>query len=189
MILLLCGLSGAGKTTLATQLKQRLTSLSITTEIIDGDAYRQTLCRDLGFSKPDRMENIRRLGKVADELRNKVDLAIISAINPFEETRAELKRKYNNVKIIYVHCSLDKLIERDTKGLYKRALLPDGHPDKIYNLTGVNDNFDIPKNPDLTIDSALENIQDSAEKLVHFVLKNLGKQKPLTRNNKHKQVA
>lgn len=137
-------------------------------EVIDGDEYRKTLCSDLGFSKQDRFENIRRLGKRAAELMNDQRLPIISAINPFEIPRTELKNKYG-AKIIWIKCSIDTLIRRDTKGLYKKALLPDGHPDKLLNLTGINDEFELPASPDLVIDTSMESIYQSAERLYWFI--------------------
>ena len=172
MIIQFCGMSGAGKTTLAEHAKAELELLEIPIEIIDGDVYRKLLSKDLGFSKADRMENIRRLATVAESFSSKNIISIICAINPYEEVRSEIKNKYKNVKTIFIHCPLPELIKRDTKGLYKKALLPDGHADKINNLTGVNDPFEIPKNADLVIDTDSENVEESAKKLVSFILAN-----------------
>src|ERR1700712_1053356 len=147
MIVQLCGLSGAGKSTLSELVKTKLEACGIATEIIDGDDYRTMLCRDLGFSKSDRCENIRRLGFVASKLSKHGIVAIISAINPYNEIRAELASSYKDVQTVFVDCPVASLIKRDTKGLYAKAMLPENHPDKISNLTGVNDPFDIPTNP------------------------------------------
>ncbi|MEO8761512.1 MAG: adenylyl-sulfate kinase, partial [Bacteroidia bacterium] len=98
-------------------------------------------------------------------------VTIICAINPYEEVRAELKNKYTNVKTVFINCDMPELIKRDTKGLYKKAALPQGHKDKIHNLTGVNDPFEIPTNPDLIIDTKTNNIQESLTQLVDFLLK------------------
>src|SRR5688572_17276822 len=138
MIIQLTGLSGAGKTTLVEGVKSLLEKQSLNAVIIDGDAYRKTLCKDLGFSKEDRMENVRRLGKAAWSFKDQADIIMIAAINPFEAIRNELTNKYG-AKTVWIKCDLPVLIKRDTKGLYRRALLHDDHRDKIFNLTGVND--------------------------------------------------
>ena len=168
MILQFTGLSGAGKTSIAEKVKQLLEANGIFAEVIDGDKYRQTICKGLGFSKEDRCENIRRLGKVAHTFSQQGVVAIISAINPYDEVRQELIQLYN-AKVIWINCDMPVLFARDTKGLYKRALLPDGHPDKIYNLTGVNDVYEAPAEPDLVINSGNESLEESAKKVFEFV--------------------
>lgn len=170
MIIQLTGLSGAGKSTLAVGVKPLLEKHSLKVEIIDGDVYRKTLCRDLGFSKEDRMENIRRLGEVAWSFKNRADIIMIAAINPFEAIRNELKLKYGS-KTIWVKCEIPVLLERDTKGLYKRALLHDDHPDKLFNLTGVNDTYEIPVAPDLVIDTSGEPPAHSVLTFYKFLLR------------------
>jgi len=173
MILQLCGLSGAGKSTLAGLVSKRLYTEGIPAEIIDGDDYRSMLCRDLGFSKADRMENIRRLGFVAGKFSAHGIVAIISAINPYNEVRAELTGSYKDVHTVFVDCSISSLIKRDTKGLYKKALLPDGHPDKIKNLTGINDPFDIPANPDLYINTGKRRTEACVAALFSYIMQHL----------------
>src|SRR3954466_16426712 len=88
------GLSGTGKTTLSNSLLTWGDSLGLRIKLIDGDVYRQTLCKDLGFSKADRLENIARLGAYAWSLIDSYDFIIIAAINPYEEARIRLKRQY-----------------------------------------------------------------------------------------------
>tara|TARA_R110002110_G_scaffold408765_2_gene630609 strand:+ start:2069 stop:2836 length:768 start_codon:yes stop_codon:yes gene_type:complete len=167
------GMSGAGKTTLARLVQKRLKKQGVQAEVIDGDEYRLNLCNDLGFSKEDRNTNIRRLGFVAKVLARNNVVSIISAINPYDKIRGELSNTYDNVKTVYVKCDLDTLKERDTKGLYHKALLPDGHPDKIYNFTGISDPFEEPSAADLEINTASEDIEISAEKLEHFIIENI----------------
>src|SRR5436305_7448666 len=106
MIVLLCGLSGAGKTTIGIQTKKILQRAGNSVELIDGDEYRNTLCKDLNFTKQDRIENLKRLGFVASRLSGHGVITIISAIAPYNESREELKRKYNNVKIVFVDCNM-----------------------------------------------------------------------------------
>ena len=173
MIIQLCGLSGAGKSTLSGMVKKRLQDYGIPAEIIDGDDYRKMLCRDLGFSKADRCENLRRLGFVASKLSAHGIVAIISAINPYNEIRAELASSYKDVQTVFVDCPVPSLIQRDTKGLYAKALLPDDHRDKIFNLTGINDPFDIPTNPDLYINTFQKAKEACAGELFSFIMLHL----------------
>jgi adenylylsulfate kinase len=165
-------MSGAGKTTLAEQVKIKLTRLHIPVEIIDADEYRKYIIKDLGFSKEDRCENIRRLGFIAHKFSAHNLITIICAINPYEEIRAEIKKKYPFVKTVFINCEIPELIKRDTKGLYKKALLPQTHHDKIHNLTGINDPFEVPQNPDLIINTDKENIENSSQKIVDFITAN-----------------
>ena len=169
MIIQFCGMSGSGKSTLAQSVKTLLSGQGIPVEIIDGDEYRKILCPDLGFSKADRNQNIRRLAFVAGKLAAHKVVAIICAINPYDEIRQEITTTYPDVKTVFISCEMDELIRRDTKGLYKKAMLPDGHPDKVNNLTGVNDPFEVPEQPDLVIASGEETIEQSTHKLADFI--------------------
>jgi adenylylsulfate kinase len=170
MIVLICGLSGAGKTTLAQNVKEKLSAYGRSVEIIDGDEYRKALFKELSYTENDRIENIRRLGFIAGKFSTHNIITIISAINPFKEIRDELLLVHTDVKIVHVDCPVEVLIKRDTKGLYAKALLPDGHPDKLYNLTGINDRFDVPKNPDVYINSATQTIGESTGVLFNFII-------------------
>ena len=165
------GMSGAGKTTLARLVQQRLKKNGYQVEVIDGDEYRAGLCSDLGFSKEDRNENIKRLGFVAKILARNNVISIISAINPYEEIRKELKDQHGSVSCVYIKCDLEELKKRDTKGLYRRALLPDDHPQKIQNFTGISDPFEVPPEPDLVLETDKEDIEKSAKKLENFIIK------------------
>lgn len=176
MILLLCGLSGAGKSTLATHVKNKLGLSDIPAEIIDADEYRNKLFKDLGYTREDRNENIRRLGFIANKFSSQNVIAIVSAINPYDDIRKELIDTYPNVKVIYVDCNLNILIKRDTKGLYKKALLPDGHPDKISNLTGINDPFEIPENPDLYINTSRQTVEQCGDEVHALIMQNIIKE-------------
>jgi adenylylsulfate kinase len=175
MILIqLFGLSGVGKTTLAQAVKKELLNKNLKVEIIDGDEYRKVICRDLSFTKEDRIENIKRLGFVGNILARNGIIAILSAISPYEVARNELKSQYQNVYGVWLDCPIDELIKRDTKGLYHRALLQDNDPDKINNLTGINDTFEIPENPDLIINTNENDIHESKNRLLTFIYEKIG---------------
>lgn len=169
------GLSGSGKTTIATMVQEKLAQQGINVEVIDGDDYRKTLCKGLGFSYEDRAENLRRLGIIGKLLLKHNVVSIISAINPFEGIRLELAAHSPKVKTIWVRCSMETLVKRDTKGLYKKALLPDGNPDKVYQFTGISDLYEAPKNPDLILDTDKETPEESVSKLTDFILSNISK--------------
>jgi adenylylsulfate kinase len=169
MILLFCGMSGAGKTTIAERVKMKMESLNINVEVIDADEYRNFLFKDLGYSKIDRCENIRRLAFLANKFSQYKIVTIICAISPYEDIREEIKSKYKNVKIIFINCKIPELIKRDTKGLYKKALLPNDHVDKLHNLTGINDPFEIPEKPDIVINTDSNDIETCANDLIKFV--------------------
>ncbi|HEX3385458.1 MAG TPA: adenylyl-sulfate kinase [Mucilaginibacter sp.] len=177
MILLFCGLSGAGKSTLAEKVRHKLASEDIFIEIIDADEYRQRLFKDLAYSMEDRFENIRRLGFIASKFSSHNIITIISAINPYDSIRNELVRSYKNVKVVHIDCDIDVLISRDTKGLYKRALLPDGHPDKLSNLTGINDPFEAPASPDLYVNTDKTGIKECVSEIRSFIIRNIVKEK------------
>jgi adenylylsulfate kinase len=169
MIIQFCGLSGSGKTTLANNAKYFFDTKKVNIEIIDGDEYRKLLCADLGFSRKDRITNIRRLAFVAGKLSKYNIIPIICAINPYEQIRQEVANQYSNVKTVYIKCSLQELIRRDTKGMYSKAFLPDYDVNKINNLSGVNDLFEPPIDPNLVIETDDESIFESSQKLINFI--------------------
>ncbi|WP_293785942.1 adenylyl-sulfate kinase [uncultured Pedobacter sp.] len=177
------GLSGAGKTTLAQMVKHRLNTLGYSIMVIDGDTYRKTLNHDLGFSKADRLENIRRLGYVGYEFVQQGTIALIAAINPHESGRQKLRELYN-AKTIWIDCPIPQLILRDTKGLYHKALLPDGHRDKLYHLTGINDVFEDPLVVDLYLNTQQLTEEDACGRLTGFILSQI-EQITNTRANQH----
>lgn len=170
LILQFTGLSGAGKSTLAAAVVKSLSYKGISVEWLDGDVYRKTLCKDLGFSRTDRLENIRRIGELAAASHKEV--VIISAINPYEEGRSMLNTLYN-AKLIWLKCDLQTLMKRDTKGLYFRAQLPDEHPLKVFNLSGVNDPFELPISPDLILNTSNSDPGDCALELLSFIRREL----------------
>jgi len=169
MIIQFCGLSGSGKTTLARNAKKFFESKNVDIEVIDGDEYRKFLCSDLGYSRQDRNTNIRRLAFVAGRLSQYKIIPIICAINPYEDIRMEVTKSYDDVKTIFIKCSLEELVRRDPKGMYARAHLAEGHPGRISNLSGVNDPFEVPAYSDLIIETDKETVAESTQKLVNYI--------------------
>lgn len=185
MIIQLCGLSGTGKSTLARAVETTLARQGWSVEIIDGDEYRKTLCQGLGFSEKDRMENVRRMAFVAAQLSKHGVIVLICAINPYEKIREEIREQYLQVKTVHIDCSIQTLRQRDTKGLYLRAFLPDDHPEKISNLTGINDPFDIPVDPDLYINTDIYSVSDCHIMLVKFILSHCSTAKVIELTGNH----
>ena len=171
------GMSGAGKSTMTFKAASVLREMGHNVEVIDGDEYRMGLCSDLGFSKQDRNTNIRRLSFVGKVLSRNDVICIMSAINPYDDVRKEVKENNKLAKTVFVKCDLNTLIERDPKGLYRRALLPESDPEHIPNFTGVSDPFEDPDDADLTIETGLESIDTSVNTLVNFILENTGENK------------
>ncbi len=159
------GLSGAGKTTLVKHLEAELKKRGISfVQRLDGDVVREDLTHDLGFSKEDRDENIRRITFVAKLLSKNGVATLVSAISPYREARARARYECLNFIEVYVKCGIEKLIERDVKGLYKKAL--DG---KIKNFTGIDDPYEEPLNPEVIVETDKETIEESIKKITSYL--------------------
>ncbi len=155
------GLSGAGKSTLANLLAEELRQRGHRVEVLDGDEVRTNLSKGLGFSKEDRDTNIRRIGYVCKLLARNGVIAISAAISPYREIRDEIRAQHNRFFEVYVKCPLETLVERDVKGLYRKAL-----NGEISNFTGVSDPYEEPFKPDLVIESNREAPEQSLERLL-----------------------
>ena len=155
------GMSGAGKSTLANLLAEELRARGHRVEVLDGDEIRTHLSKGLGFSKEDRDINIRRIGYVARLLSRNGVIAISAAISPYRDVRDELRSQHERFFEVYMHCTVEKLSERDVKGLYKKALAGE-----IKNFTGISDPYEPPINPDLVLDSSTETVDESLGKLI-----------------------
>ena len=152
------GLSGSGKSTVASMLAKRLSALGAQVEILDGDVVRTNLSKGLGFSKEDRDTNIRRIGFVCNLLSRNGVFAIAAAISPYRAIRAEVRAAAGNFVEVFTDCPLDTLVERDVKGLYKKALAGE-----IKNFTGVSDPYEAPESPEVRIDSSRQTPEESTD--------------------------
>lgn len=159
------GLSGAGKTTIATALHETL-KLKNKVKVIDGDILREGLCSDLGFSESDRHENLRRMSHLAKIFFDEGYIVLVSAITPFNKDRffARSLFKDNHFKLIHINTSIEVCENRDVKGLYKRA-----RKGLIYDFTGISSPYEEPENPEITIDTSTLDVNDSV-KLILDVL-------------------
>jgi adenylyl-sulfate kinase len=157
----LTGLPGSGKSTLASFAAEELRQRGYGVEILDGDEVRTHLSKDLGFSKADRDANIRRIGYVCKLLSRNGVIAITAAISPYREIRDEVRREHKRFVEVYVRCSLEKLFERDSKGLYAKAL-----KGELPFFTGVSDPYEEPLNPELVIESDRDDVATSLARLM-----------------------
>ncbi len=156
----LTGLSGAGKTTIAHALAERLRAVGYKVEILDGDVVRQHFSKGLGFSKEDRIENIRRVAYVAHLLARNGIVVITALISPYREGRDYARQLIGDFVEVYVQCPLNVLIERDVKGLYAKALRGE-----IPNFTGISDPYEPPENPEVVVETDKETVQESVDKI------------------------
>jgi adenylyl-sulfate kinase len=166
------GLSGAGKTTLAERVRLELRERDCRVELLDGDEVRRHLSEGLTFSKEDRDTNIRRIGWVARLLARNGVIAITAAISPYRSVRDEIRGQVAAEKDtafveVYADAPLDAVVERDVKGLYKRALAGE-----IPHFTGVSDPYEPPSRPEVTAHTSREPIATSVERILQYLTEN-----------------
>ena len=160
-VLWMTGLSGAGKTTIALELLQQLADRGLRLERLDGDVVRESLTSDLGFTAEDRRKNIERITFVTKLLSRNGVGCVCSFISPYQAVRDHVRANTTNFLEVFVDAPLDVVIDRDVKGLYKKALAGE-----IPNFTGVSDPFEAPKNPDIHIHTDQETVAESARHIV-----------------------
>jgi adenylyl-sulfate kinase len=160
-VLWMTGLSGAGKTTIALILEQELKARSLRIERLDGDVVRESLTRDLGFSADDRRKNIERITFVAKLLSRTGVGCVCSFISPYQSVRDHVRANTTNFLEVYIDAPLDVVIDRDVKGLYKKALAGE-----IPNFTGISDPFEAPEKPDIHIRTDQDTPEQSAAKII-----------------------
>ena len=162
LLIWLSGLSGSGKSTIANELEKKLYENGCLSYLLDGDNIRVGLNNDLGFTDEGRKENIRRIAEVSRLMIDAGLIVITAFISPFDEERKLAKSLVleNNYFLVHVNCSVTKCEERDVKGLYKKA-----RNGEIKNFTGIDSPYEIPKNPNLIVDTEKENINESVDKI------------------------
>ncbi|RCW50870.1 adenylyl-sulfate kinase [Paenibacillus prosopidis] len=158
------GLSGAGKTTISRLVETKLIESGIRVEAFDGDVVRRNLTADLGFSKEDRQKNIERVAFVAKLLTRNDVIVLASFISPYRQMRDYCRQEIGSFIEVFVKCSLAECIRRDVKGLYKKAL-----NGEIPGFTGISDPFEEPDNPDIALDTEIEEPVESAAKIIEYL--------------------
>ncbi len=159
------GLSGSGKSTLANLVAKELSARGRSVDLLDGDVVRQQLCKGLGFGKEDRDTNVRRIGFVAHLITKHGGVAITAAISPYRKIREENRRLIGRFIEVYCDSPLDLCEKRDVKGLYAKArqALADGKP---MGFTGVDDPYEAPTQPEITVDTATLSAQEGARQIL-----------------------
>lgn len=159
------GWSGSGKTTLAIAVEHELHARGISyIQRLDGDIVREDLTRDLGFSKEDRDENIRRVTFVAELLSKNGVATLVSFISPYRAARDQARRRCMNFIEVYVRCDQETLVSRDVKGFYKKAM-----NGEIPHFTGVSDPYEAPLNPEIIVDTAKQSIEESRDVILKYL--------------------
>ena len=159
----LTGLSGSGKTTIARALIERLESKLYQVDYLDGDIVRKSFCADLGFTKQDRDENIRRVSYVAQHV-SKYALVVCAFIAPYRETRNKLRETTNNYIEVFVDCPLEVCEQRDVKGLYALA-----RAGKIENFTGISDPYEAPEKPDIHLKTDQHTVNECVDQIIKYL--------------------
>jgi adenylyl-sulfate kinase len=168
-ILWFTGLSGSGKSTISSAVEQKLFELGHHTYLLDGDNVRHGLNKDLAFSNEDRVENIRRIGELSKLMIDAGLLVMTAFISPFKADRQlvkDLVQQHEFVEV-YMDTSLEVCEQRDPKGLYKKA-----RSGQIKNFTGIDSEYEIPKNPELIINTAELSIEECADKIIIYLKDN-----------------
>ena len=158
----LTGLSGAGKSTVASLLEGRLRALGRRVEVLDGDVVRTHLTSGLGFTREDRDANIRRVGWVCEVLSRNDVVAIAAVISPYRAVRDEIRERIGRFVEVHMDAPVEVLSRRDVKGLYRRA-----RAGEIRNFTGVDDPYEPPRRPEVTCHSdGRETPEQCAERIM-----------------------
>ena len=168
-VLWFTGLSGSGKSTVANATEKMLHDMGLQTYILDGDNVRMGLNKDLGFSAEDRTENIRRITEVAKLFADSGSIILTAFISPYREDRDKAREIISNDDFIEIFVSADLSVceDRDPKGLYKKA-----RSGEIKGFTGIDAPYEAPLNPELIVETDKNNIEESAQIVVDYLIEN-----------------
>lgn len=160
------GLSGSGKSTVAVEVERMLNEKQLATYLLDGDNIRYGINQDLGFTDEDRNENIRRISEIAALFQDAGMITLVAFISPFEKMRAFAKEKAgaDNFIEVYVKADIDTCKERDPKGLYSK---------QIDNFTGIGSSYEVPKNPDIILETRSSDPETCAKQVVDMIMEKL----------------
>ena len=162
-VLWLTGLSGAGKTTIAEALYQRLDAMGVGYVRLDGDVLRGVF-PNTGFSKEARDEHIRRVGFMASRLEHHGVIVIASFISPYREARQFVRNLCDNFIEVHVKASLEECRKRDVKGLYEKVA-----NGEIKNFTGIDDPYEAPENPEIVVDTVNQTVDESVSQIMDTI--------------------
>lgn len=176
----LTGLSGSGKSSIAKHMEADLVEQGIAAYVLDGDNLRHGVNEDLGFSREDRGENVRRAGEIAKLFADAGMVAVVALISPYAEDRARARVLHEEAGLpfmeVYVATSLAECEARDPKGLYAQA-----RAGEITDFTMVSDPYEVPERPDLRVATAGSSIDDAAHVVLDLLRSRLGRSDSQTR--------
>jgi adenylyl-sulfate kinase len=155
------GLPCSGKSAVADRVAEVLRAKGLRVERLDGDVVRQGLSQDLGYSKEDRDENIRRVTFVAKLLTRNGVAVLTSFISPYRELRAHARKEIGNFIEVYARCPVEVCMKRDVKGMYQKALRGE-----IKEFTGVSDPYEEPLAPEIILETDKETLEECAAKVI-----------------------
>lgn len=164
-VLWFTGLSGSGKSTVASSLEKRLHDMGKLTYTLDGDNVRHGLNSDLGFSDEDRIENIRRIGEISKLFVDAGMITIATFVSPFREDRQKVRELLGKDFVeIYIDCPIEVCEKRDPKGIYKKA-----RAGEIKHFTGIDSPYESPINPEIVVSTHLNTLDECVDKLVAYL--------------------
>ena len=168
LILWFTGLPSSGKSTIANELEKKLITLGTRTYILDGDNVRMGLCKDLGFSEEDRGENIRRIGEVSKLFIDAGCIVLSAFVSPYIKDRDAVRELVEEGEFVevFVDAPLEVCEERDVKGLYKKA-----REGIIKGFTGIDDPYEAPLNPEITIDTSKLSLDEGVNVVFDYLEK------------------
>ncbi|MBH0161181.1 adenylyl-sulfate kinase [Fictibacillus sp. 26RED30] len=165
-VLWFTGLSGSGKSTIASEVEKMLYQRQYSTMLLDGDNVRHGLNRDLTFSKEARTENIRRVGEVTKLFVEGGSIVLVAAISPIAADRDAVRSLLSREEFVevYIDCSLIECEKRDPKGLYKKV-----REGLITNFTGISDPYEAPVSPEITVKTDHLEVKECAEQIIKYL--------------------
>ena len=162
-VIFLTGLSGSGKTTIAKELMKKLQQKGVLPVLLDGDEIRNVI-KQTGFDEQSRKNHNLNVGYMASLLESQGNFVIVSLISPYEDTRNTIRGMCKNFKEVYVSTDIKICIERDSKGLYAKAI-----NGEIKDFTGISAPYFPPKDPEVNIDTATSTVQEAVEKILKIL--------------------
>jgi adenylyl-sulfate kinase len=166
-VLWFTGLPCSGKTTVADKVAEVLKERGRKVERLDGDSLRKSLSADLGFSKEDRQENIKRVTFISKLLSRNGIGVVTTFVSPYQDIRDKARKEVTNFIEVFVDCPLEVCKKRDVKGMYRLA-----ETARIKNFTGVSDPYEKPKSPEIIIDTDKETIEESCQQILKYLKSN-----------------
>lgn len=166
IVIWLTGLPCSGKTTLSKEIEKYFQQKNLPIQRLDGDVVRETISKDLGFSKEDRDINIERLSYVAQMLSDNGVNVVSAFVSPYQKMRDFIRGLCENFVEVHVNCGIDECKRRDVKGMYAKAARGE-----IKDFTGVDDPYELPRNPEIVVSTEKENIKESVEKIINYLKK------------------